>query len=590
MEKSDITIGIVGSGGDGVVAAGSIIIDSASRVGLHCIMVKSFGPQIRGGESSCRLRISTGKIHTQGDGVDILVCFNWIDYHKFARELEVEEDVIVLMDEDDETPDEKIPLRGGRRRRIVRIPFNKIAKESGNAKGKNMATLGVLAELFNLPREDFKIAIRKKFKKKKSEVIKANIKAMEAGEKYVREHVEDLGIRFKYKKHKPRMMLTGNEAVAFGAMAAGCKFFSSYPITPASEIMEWLSHELPKQEGIVVQAEDEISAVCMVTGAAYGGIKAMTATSGPGLSLKSEAIGLGTMAELPYVVIDVQRGGPSTGMPTKFEQGDLCQAICGMHGDAPHAVIAASDVEDCFRVTMEAFNVAESYQMPVIVLTDQFLGHRMETVRELDFEKVKLTKKLKPRRLSKGVFKRFADTPDGISPMTWPGVKNGEYLCSGIEHDEWGAPTSKFDIHEKMSAKRHKKLNKLSQEYEYIRRFGERVPKVGVIGWGSNKGVIREAVDFFVSKGHSVGGLVPQLLYPLQKHLIQEFCDKLEALVVVEHAFGGDFKYYLRSRVDLPKAVFHLKSAGGRYFTSREVIQEIDKAMNESGIDDSFRP
>lgn len=375
------------------------------------------------------------------------------------------------------------------------------------------------------------------------------------------------------------MLITGDEAVAFGALSAGCRFYSSYPITPASEIMEWLSVEMPKLDGVVVQAEDEISAICMVTGAAYGGVKAMTATSGPGLSLKLESIGLGVMAELPYVVVDVQRGGPSTGLPTKAEQADLNQAIFGFHGDAPHAVMAAADVEDCFRATIEAFNVAESFQMPVILLSDQYLGHRTETVRELNFESVKLANRLRPHLLSKGGYKRFVDTPDGISPMTWPGMKNGEYLCSGIEHDEWGAPSSSHEIHEMMCVKRHKKLKKLEKVFKFIRRYGEKTPRVGVITWGSNKGVVREAVEYFVSKNMPVGALVPQLLYPLQTDEFKKFLSSVETLVIVENSFSGQFLNYLRSLLDLPKRLIHLKASGARLFSVRDVIREIDKAF-----------
>jgi len=579
MKRNDITIGIVGSGGDGVVAAGDILANTAAHEGLHCMMVKSFGPQIRGGESSCRIRISEGKVHSQGNGLDILVCFSWKDYIKFSSEMDVEQDIVILVDIEDQTLDEDIPVSGGKKRTILKIPFIELAKEAKNPKGKNIIMLGILSELFNLPTDGLKLSIKGKFKKKKKEILDANIASLDIGIKYVKKNFKDFDVKFSYKKKKGRMLLTGNEAVAFGALTAGCRFYSSYPITPASEITESLSTSLPKFGGVVVQAEDEISAICMVTGAAYGGVKAMTATSGPGLSLKSEALGLGAMAELPYVVVDVQRGGPSTGMPTKFEQGDIYQSIYGMHGDAPHAVIAATDVEDCFRTTLAAFNIAESYQMPVILLSDQHLGHRKETVRELDFESVKIAKKLTPRRLSRGGFKRFADTPDGVSPMTWPGVKGGEYLCSGIEHDERGAPTAKYTVHEKMCSKRHKKLKSLENNFKFIRTYGEEHPKIAVVGWGSNKGMIREAVEYFITKGISVGGLIPQLIYPLQKELFKDFLKFAESLVVVENSFGGQFLNYLRSNLDLPCKVLHLKAAGGRCFTVRQVIQEIDKAV-----------
>lgn len=579
MDKNDITIGIVGSGGDGVVATGEIIANSAACEGLHCMLVKSFGPQIRGGESSCRVRISDNNVFSQGNGLDVLVCFNWSDYQKFSGELDVEDDVVILVDEEEATFKEDIPIDGGKKRRIIKVPFAKIANELNNPKAKNMVMLGVLAALFDLPKNGLNLSIEKRFEGKKKEILESNLNALKAGEDFVKNNIKNFDVHFKYKTGKPSLLLTGNDAVAFGALAAGCRFYSSYPITPASEIMEWLSVELPKFGGVVVQAEDEISAICMVTGAAYGGVKSMTATSGPGISLKLEAIGLGTMAELPYVVVNVQRGGPSTGLPTKSEQSDLLQAVGGMHGDAPHAVIAPTDVEDCFRATMEAFNVAEAYQMPVILLSDQHIGHRSETVEGLPYESVELIKKLSPHQLSDGAYKRYLDTPDGISPMTWPGIKGGEYLCSGIEHDEWGAPSAKHDVHQKMCEKRSKKLDKLEKEYSFIRKYGSPTPEVGVISWGSNKGPVREAVEYMTAKGISVGALVPQLIYPLQKEIFRSFLESVKALVVVENSFEGQFLCYLRSRLDLPSRVLHLKSAGARSFTVRDVIAEIDKAL-----------
>lgn len=579
MQKDDLIIGMVGSGGDGVVATGEILANMAAEEGLHAMMVKSFGPQIRGGESSCWVRLSAKKIYSQGNALNVLVCFNWNDYRQFEGELDVEEDVIVLVDSKDETHEKDYPIDGGRKRTVIKVPFAELADTTGNPKGKNMVMLGVLAGLFDLPAGPVEHAIRKRFKGKKVEIAEANVRSLMLGIEHVKNNIKSVPFTFKYSKGTKQMLLAGNEAVAFGALAAGCRFYSSYPITPASEIMEWLADELPKVGGTVVQAEDEIAAICMVTGAGYAGVKSMTATSGPGLSLKSEAIGLGTMAEIPYVVVDVQRGGPSTGLPTKSEQGDLHQAVYGMHGTAPHAVIAASDVEDCFRTAIEAFNIAEAYQMPVVLLSDQFIGHRTETVEALDFENVKLKSRLSPEDLKDDNYRRFVDNHDGISPMTWPGIKGGEYLCSGIEHDEHGSPSAKYSVHEKMCAKRERKLEKLEKEYTFVRRYGDKNAKVGVIAWGSNKGVLREAVEYFTSHGKPVSGLVPQLLYPLQKDILKDFFAQLDVLVVVETSFDGQFLHYLRSWVDLPKNVLHLKAAGGRLFGPGEVITEIEKGF-----------
>jgi len=374
------------------------------------------------------------------------------------------------------------------------------------------------------------------------------------------------------------MALTGNEATAFGALAAGCRFFASYPITPATEIMEWLAREMPKFGGTVLQSEDEISAINSVVGASFGGIRSMTATSGPGMSLKLETIGLAAMAELPIVVVDVQRGGPSTGIPTKTEQADLLQAIHGMHGDAPHAVLAPSDVEDCFEVAWRAFKIAEEYQMPVIILSDQFIGHRKETVSPFDIGKINIADRATPQLKEGSRYHRYEDTATGVSPTTWPGMKGGEYLASGIEHTEEGSPSSQYETHEKMSAKRQRKIDALAKEYKFIRRYGSQKPRVGVLGWGSSKGAIREAVEKLNKNGLEVAALIPQLMYPLQTEEIKKFVSSCKQLLVVELSYSGQFMRYLGGEALLPPNTLSYRSGGGRVFSSLEIEKAIHAA------------
>lgn len=580
MKIRDITIGLVGAGGDGVVAAGDVLATSVASEGLYCMQVKSFGPQIRGGESSCRVRISDSPVLSQGDLLDVLISFSWKEYVKFDGELDVREGVTVLMEEDEEIEDSKLPLKNVSKYDVIRVPFNKLTKETGNPLAKNIITLGVVSEMFGLPKDGIKNSIKKRFKKKGDAVIAANVGAFELGADWVRKNNKISEIQFEFKKGEQKLLLTGNDAVAFGALNAGCRFFASYPITPASEVMEWLSRELPKFDGTVVQAEDEISAVCMVTGASFGGVRSMTATSGPGVSLKLETIGMGSMMELPYVVVNVQRGGPSTGVPTKSEQSDLSQAIGGAHGDAPHAVIAPADVKDCYDATIRAFDVADRYQMPVILLSDQFLGHRKETVDGLELVHEQNRSILIAKDPKEGEYKRFVNTTDGVSPITFPGMKGGEYLASGIEHDEAGAPVSSHDLHEMMSAKRARKMERLAKDYKFIRRYGSKDPDVGIIAWGSTKGVVKEAVERAETHGMKVAGLVPQLIYPLQTEEVNDFLKGLKALVIVEMSFSGQFRQYLAGQCRLPENVQHLHITGCRAFCVDEIIELVKKANN----------
>ncbi len=577
MDCNDIIIGMAGSGGDGVVSAGDILTASAAAEGIYAIMLKSFGPQIRGGESSCRIRLSTKPVLSQGDVIDVLVVFNWPDFARFGAELEVRDGAYVLVEEKDKTED--IPLPNAAKCKITKIPFEKLAVEdAGNPKAKNIVTLGVLGAMFGLPVEGIKREIEKKFKKKGPEVVAANHKAVDVGMEYVKAHGGPAELHFAHSSGKPLMALTGNEATAFGALAAGCRFLASYPITPATEIMEWLSREMPKFGGTVLQAEDEISAINAVNGASFGGVKAMTSTSGPGMSLMMEAIGLAAMAELPVVIVDVQRGGPSTGIPTKTEQADLMQAVYGMHGDAPHAVLAPADVEDCFEVAWRAFDIAERYQMPVIILSDQLVGQRKETVAPFNIDTVKVAVRATPD-LSEGVkFKRYEDTPTGISPMTWPGMKGGEYLASGIEHTEDGSPSSMHETHEKMIEKRSRKLDALSGEFKFIRRYGADKPHVGILAWGSSKGAVREAVEKLGANGVSAAALIPELMHPLQKDEIRKFVASCKNLLVIEMSHSGQFEHYLGANGLLPEKTLHYRVSGGRAFSAREIESAVRAA------------
>ncbi len=575
MNVRDVVVGMVGSGGDGVVAMGDILATTAAHDGLHCMQVKSFGPQIRGGESSCIVRIADRPVLSQGDHLNILVAFNWNDYKKFPGELTSRNGVMVVCDEKN-TPDEPELEAGVKAGGVLKVPFDRLIAESGNPKAKNIIALGILAEAFNLPKDGLKKYIERKFKKKGQEVIDSNIKAVDIGINFAASSGFKSPLKFEYTPTgKPKFIATGNDAIAYGALAAGLKFFASYPITPASEVMEWLSRELPKFGGAMVQAEDEISAVCMVTGASFGGVKSMTSTSGPGVSLKIEALGLGSMAELPYVLVNVQRGGPATGIPTKSEQADLSQAVFGMHGDAPHAVVAPADVEDCFELTQRAFNIAENYQMPVILLSDQFIGHRKDTVEKFDLEKVAPQSRITPKDPLRGEYKRFAYTDTGVSPMSYPGIKGGEYICSGIEHNEMGYPTSSHFIHEEMSKKRQRKLDHLAANYKFIRRYGVEKADIGIIAWGSPKGAVREAVEKAVADGLKVAAIVPQLIYPLQADLLNAFYSSCKKIMVVEMSFSGQFRNYLAGASRLPHDIVHLKSGGARQFEVGEILNAI---------------
>jgi 2-oxoglutarate ferredoxin oxidoreductase subunit alpha len=419
MPTRDLTFAIVGSGGDGVITVGDMMAQAGAAEGLHVMKVEAYGPQIRGGESSCTVRLSADPIFAQGDLVEVLVVFNWADFSRFRGEIICGENAVVLYEATDETPRDQIDLGPVEEVKWVPVPFIELAKEAaGTTLAKNIVTLGLLSELFNLPQDAMKRAITQKFEVKKKEVLKANIKGFDAGIEHAATISEAAnGMRLQYTPGEPMLLMSGNELCAIASLHAGCRFFAGYPITPSSEVLHLLSELMPKVGGYLVQTEDELSAIGAVIGGSFAGVKSMTATSGPGLALMTEMLGLASMAEIPAVIIDVQRGGPSTGLPTKSEQSDLWQALWGSHGDAPRVVLAPADVEDCFHATVAAFNIAEEAQMPVIVLSDQFIAQRRETLSMLTLDHEVIGRQV-PSAGDLREDKRDKDTKSGISPMT----------------------------------------------------------------------------------------------------------------------------------------------------------------------------
>jgi 2-oxoglutarate ferredoxin oxidoreductase subunit alpha len=578
--KRDICVGIVGAGGAGVVSCGEMLIQAAANEGLSAMATMSFGPQIRGGESSSKLRFSDHTIYTPGDYLDVLVAFHLGEYPKFKADLELKGDAVLLLEQDDPLAGEPpIPVKPGMK--VMRVPFLKLAKEEAkNPLAVNIVAQGILCELFGLPYEGLVQIITRKFTKKGDAVVLANISALDIGRAYARENLKDrTGVeRFEYTRKDPCLVMTGNDAAALGAVYAGCDFFAGYPITPSSEIMHQLSEFLPRFGGRMLQVEDEISAICHCIGASFAGAKAMTCTSGPGLSLMQEGLGLASISETPLVIVDVQRGGPSTGLPTKSEQGDLLPAVFGTHGDAPKIVLAPADVQDCFDVTIEAFYAAEHYQMPAIVLSDQYLGHRYESIPRKVFQKVEhtATARLLPAPEDLVDYVRYKDTSSGISPMAIPGTPGGMYLASGITHDEKGNPVSSFEVHERTIAKRFRKFNEVRKELQYIRHYGPADAKVGAVAWGSTKGAVREAVERLNAEGHKVKAVVPQIMYPPNYAQFETYVQPLEKFIVFESSWNKQFAKYVKTYYQPGKQqIDSYAHAGGRALKAQEIYDAL---------------
>lgn len=556
----DFTFSIVGSGGDGAVVAGDLAAMACAADGLHVIKTEAYGPQIRGGESSSTVRVSALPIAAQGDAIDVLAVFRFADFARFRSEMTLSERCVVLHEPDDPPPPEIAAS-------LCRpIPFAQMARDAGAPNAKNIVALGVLAAMLGLPADKIRGALRRRFAKKGAAVIDANLRAFEAGLSSIGETPSLAPLQ-----GTPRLLMSGNEATAFAALHAGCSFFAGYPITPSSEILHLLSEWLPRIGGTCLQTEDELAAIGAVVGASFSGAKAMTATSGPGLSLMSEMLGLSSIAEIPTVTIDVQRGGPSTGIPTKSEQSDLFHAVYGGHGDMPRVVLAPCGVEDAFHTTVDAFNIAEEYQLPVIVLSDQDIGQRRETIDEAS-----LVHDVVPRRIADAAddsYLRYSVTEDGVSPMTVPGMPGGMYQTNGLEHDETGRPSAMFVTHERMNAKRYRKLEAVAKKYALFDRFGVPDPELGILCWGSSAGPVREAVARMNAHGSGVAAFVPRILAPLPLEALNAFLYTCARALIVETSFAGQFHRYLRSLVDLPRDTRVLARSGGKALTVAEIIE-----------------
>jgi 2-oxoglutarate ferredoxin oxidoreductase subunit alpha len=591
----DLVIGMAGSGGDGIVSAGESLIAAAASDGYYAILTKSFGSQIRGGESSCRLRLSTRPVLNPGGMLDVALALNWPDFLRFGAELPVGGNTIVIYESETGVAPDALPLEAVTPAEAVPVPLAELARTTtGTDRAKNIVVLGLLAGWFGLGRDAIVAGIRKRFGKKGAKLVEASERAFAAGLAHATEHP----LRHGTTIDRPtaggggKLLTDGNEMCAAAAIFAGCRFFGGYPITPSTEIMQFLTREIWKYDGAVLQAEDEIAGIGAAVGASFAGTKAMTATSGPGMSLKTEILGLATIAELPLVVVNVQRGGPSTGMPTKSEQADLFQAVFSAHGDVSRPVLAAESVGDTFRMTVEAFNIAEEYQTPVVLLSDQEIGQRKEIVDPIDTAAFRVVERRRPSGAELEHYARFRPTDSCVSPLSHPGLAGGAYQGAGIEHTESGAPTASGAVHARMTEKRFRKLAPLVRRRDLFDLDDDPGAPLVLVSWGSTAGVCREAVGRARAKGVRVRLLVPKLLYPVAEEVYREFFDGARGGLVVEQSYQGQLYRILRMFLDLPAGVVSLARPAANPFVPAELVARLrDLALTlQRAAGDAARP
>ncbi len=565
--QESVSVGIVGSGGAGALTAGNFLLEAASSAGWQGLLSRTVGPQIRGGDAAALIRLSTKPVECLSDQLDVLIGIDWLNAARFGAEIAVGRRSLVISDpRGGELP----PAIAAAGPRVVELPMKEMAKAIPDGR-PNMIALGVVARLVGLTVDVLSAPLEKRLADKGPAAIEAGRAAINAG--FAAAARYDLGLRLLAPKPTAarRWLVSGNEAAALGAIRGGVRFAAAYPITPATDILEWLAPNLTKIGGVLLQAEDELAAINMIIGASFGGTPALTATSGPGLSLMIEALGLATAAEIPLVVIDVMRGGPSTGIPTKSEQSDLNIAVYGCHGDAPHLVLAPQSISDCLFTTQWATYLAEALQSPAIVLSDQFIGQARAAI-ERPADVAFIGRRLQATEIV-GAYQRYALAANGISPMAIPGTRGGQYTADGLTHTERGIPTSGERDHNAQLDKRRDKLAqfKFGDHWATIEGTGD----VAVITWGSLTGTAREAIARAAGDGVEATLVALRLLSPAQPERLAAALDGKRRALIVEQSHGAQFYRYLRGYYDLPREVRVFNRAGPLPIRASEIHRAI---------------
>jgi 2-oxoglutarate ferredoxin oxidoreductase subunit alpha len=576
----DLNWAIGGEAGDGIDSTGKIFAQALSRAGRHVFTSKDFASRIRGGYTAYKVRTSVDRVESVVDRLDILIALTERTIDENLDELH-EGSVIIYDGERTTMQDVEVPqgMIG------LEVPLQRLAEDAGGAIMANIVALGAACEVADFPIENLDESLEKRFGDKGQAIVENNQQAARAGQAYV---AEEYDRDFDYELETTDadyVLLNGDEAIGMGAIAAGCRFYAGYPITPATDVMEYLTGRIDRYGGKVIQAEDELAAINLALGAARAGARAMTATSGPGIDLMTETFGLVATTETPLVICDVMRSGPSTGMPTKQEQGDLDMLLYGGHGEVPRFVVGPTTVAECFWKTIEAFNLAERYQTPVFLVSDLALAVTEQTFPpetfdmdavEVDRGNIVAGEAVDEWLDDQGRFQPHAATDDGVSPRTLPGTTDGAHMTTGLEHDALGRRTEEEDVRVEQVDKRQRKVETAHdrEEWDY-REFGDPDADTLVISWGSNEGAIREGMAFLAEDGIDVRFISVPYLFP-RPDLSAEI-DAADTVIVVECNAEGQFADVLEH--DVFERVERVNKYTGVRFKADELAAEIRETV-----------
>jgi 2-oxoglutarate ferredoxin oxidoreductase subunit alpha len=574
MTVQSVSLVIAGSGGAGVVTAGSLLLEAAANAGWYALMSRSSGPQIRGGEAAAMLRFATAPIMSHDDSFHLLMAIDWDNITRFSAESPLTAASLIVGDPAHGDAPAGLLASGPRQ---AALPLSEIAGRIENGRA-NMVALGAIAAMIGLPPAAMRIVVESALKKKGAAAIEASMAAFFAGIDAAAGLPAIPRLPAVTANATPRWSITGNEATGLGAIRGGVRFVAAYPITPATEVLEWLAPSLAKVGGMLVQAEDELASINQIIGASYGGVPAMTATSGPGLSLMIESLGLAVAAEVPVVVVDVMRVGPSTGIATKSEQSDLNIAVYGLHGDAPHVVVAANSVADCLFTTQWAVHLAEAMQVPTLVLTDQAMGQARAILprpAELAFigQREVASTAVEGQR-----YKRYALTGSGVSPMAIPGTPGLTHTADGLEHNEFGTPSSQASDHQAQMDKRARKISQFNYGAHWadIEDTEVGAGETAIITWGSATGPAREALQRHSDAGGKARLISLRLIAPVQPEKMAEALRGIKRAVVVEQSHSGQFYRMLRAFYELPTETVSLHQGGPLPFGPQQILDQLN--------------
>jgi 2-oxoglutarate ferredoxin oxidoreductase subunit alpha len=545
---TEVTVGIAGAAGDGLDKTGDTLARTAARLGLHLFTYNSYQSLIRGGHTWLRLRLTEEKVHNHGDSLNVLIALGQDSFERHARE--VEPGGAILLNASKVNWDPALVPKGVQ---VLAVPVPELTKDMGGLLPvmQNTVLLGSVLHLIGFDLEVTAELIAETFKHKGPEIIDKNVELLRAGWDYSVREGDSLGYEWSFtRKHRP--VVTGNLMTALGAVAGGCKFYSAYPMSPASAILHWLAAHSAEAGVVVKQAEDELAVVNLAIGAGHAGVRAMCATSGGGFALMTEAIGMAGMIETPVVIVNVTRGGPSTGLPTKTEQGDLNQIFGASQGDYPRVIVAPKDAQDCYYTAVEAFNLAETFQLPVIIMSDLLLAEHRSTVDPgLLTPDVAIERGEWVNEPTGRAYKRYQLTPSGVSPRARPGIEGLIHVSATDDHDERGVLISdehtNAAIRRKMHEKRMRKMDEVLARLPSPELEGSAEAEVTLISWGSSWGVVREAVAQLNGGGVATNQLHFKYLHPFHQKEALETLRGCRTTIVVENNFSGQFKRHLRA-------------------------------------------